>query len=232
MEQLIFRITSFETLWQFWTGPFGHFVLPGLVLPAVVTLLICMIQPRQLWRHRKPILICMLLGVLTNSAYAYFWNGKGNFGMPTMWWFLIPLYVNQIRFAITAPPGPPHEQRMNAGTACAGSWLSLFPGDVVSGYVWQHFHPDPLLGQSLFLPLAILGGAGWNDGLLHTPITAACLVAIIVPVLTAIYRHPRYRAFSVNQKHYHLRSGLGVRFMGGLLSRRDFATDSRRSIQP
>jgi len=213
VEQLIFRIKSFETLWQFWTGPFGHFVLPGLVLPAVVTLLICMVQPRQLWRHRVSILICMFLGVLTNSLYAYLWNGKGNFGMPTMWWFLVPLYVNQIRFAITVSAGRPHEHRMNAGTAFAGTWFALFPGDVVSGYVWQHFHPDPLLGQSIYLPLAILGGAGWNDGLLHTPMTAAVLVGILVPVLTAIYRHPRYRAFSANQRHFQLPSAMGSCFM-------------------
>lgn len=208
-------ITSFETLVRFWMSPFGHFVLPGLVLPAAITLAICIIQPGKIWHHREPIFICSILGIVSNCAYAYLWNGKGNFGMPTLWWFLIPLYFNQIRFAITVAPGCRHEHRMNAGTAYAGTWLALFPGDVASGYVWLHFHPDPVLGQSLYVPLAFLGGAGWNDGLLHTPMTAALLVGIIVPILAAIYHHPRYRAFSQNQKHYQLKSSaLSLRLLG------------------
>jgi hypothetical protein len=72
----------------------------------------------------------------------------------------------------------------------------------------MYSHPDALLGQSMFLPLAIIGGAGWKDGLLIAPLTGAVLAGALTPMLRAIYLHPRYQAFKANHKTYDLTAAL------------------------
>lgn len=159
-------MNTFNELVKFWTGPFCDHFLPGVLIPAVITLVGVLLYWKEFRSYWQSMLLCMAINfpVVTHQGIHGWDTGL----------HLLSVFLGVILFYRCV-----NNIDIRPIVAFSCTWVSLVVMDILGAYLVTLLHPREGTPYGAWEPLAWVGGSGWTDGLLTYPIGSAVFAVVV-----------------------------------------------------